>query len=240
VLSNSIYEDPKGFFTIRPPAAWETREYKEDPRGKVDFQYPPGTGTGKFQAQLKVLGMASPSADFAALMDNAKAEVARIRQRTGASVRVEETRLFGLPAVGILLALQGGLKSEITQVLVGGKMYQFTYGAPPEQFDAFHRVAIASIDTFEPLAAPGAGQDVIRHVVASKIRVARLYLQIGQKAWAMLAIEEGLALAPADKELLTLKAQVDPRRYSGSRRDGDTDSSKVVYQPAAAAAPRRH
>ena len=113
VLAETIYQDAKGFFKIRPPAGWETRDYKEDPRGKVDFQFPPGTGNGKFQAQLKILGMTSPSPDFAALMNNAQREVGRIKQRTGASTKIEEVRLFDSPAVQILLEHPGGLRNEI-------------------------------------------------------------------------------------------------------------------------------
>ena len=90
-------------------------------------------------------------------------------------------------------------------------MYQFTYGAAPEQFDHFRSVVVASIDSFEPLAVPGAGSDAVRHVIASKLRVARLYIQIGYRDWAAQAIQEGLKLAPEDKELLDLKAQIGSR-----------------------------
>jgi hypothetical protein len=207
VLSDTPYVDPKGFFKIVPPQGWSIKEYSADPRGKVDFDLAPGPLT----AQLKVIGQISPYSGFEALLRDVELQLARMRERHGASTNVDKVTVDGEPAVRATIELPGKLKQLNLQMLRGKSHYTMAYGARPDLFDKYRPLVDKSIESFEPVAKEWSKEEAARHVAAGAIRRANLYIQLGRKDWALKAIEEGLAYSPGNKDLIALKKQIQAR-----------------------------
>lgn len=211
-LSSNVYKDPKGYFKIRPPASWTVREYGSDPRGKVGFDYSSGTR----KIQLKIIGMASNFPNFEALLSDCERTAERLRSRYRAKIVCSKGSLFGLPAVEAHVKLPNGFTQKQFQVLMGKNHYTFALGGHPDLFKRYLPLAKQSIGTFEPMFPVATPGDEKRHALASKIRLANLYLRIGKPQWALVAVEEGLKLDSGNQELLELHAQL--LNSSGGKR----------------------
>jgi hypothetical protein len=205
VLSEKMYVDPKGFFTIVPPRGWAINEYSSDPRGKVDFDVTPGP----LAAQLKVIGAASPFDTFEAMVADTEGSAGRMRQRFGGSWTVEKISLDGQPAVKMTGGIPGKSKNLVFQTLRGKSYFTLAYAARVDLFDKHYSTVMTSIESFQPTLKVLSKQEAARHIAASRIRLANLHIQLGRKDWALKAIEEGLAADPGNKELLDLKKQVE-------------------------------
>ena len=204
-LASQVYSDPKGFFKIRPPAGWTLEEYKSDPRGKVNFNWNEG---GK-RAQLKVIAAANPFANFDALLQDCKNTMQRIEARYGATYKVEKTTLLSEKAAVIHTSLPNGFRQYQVQLLLAGNYYTFGYAAPDQQlYDKYLLLAQASIQTLEALPRKAKPEEARAHVLASKIRLGHLYIEMGKKDWALTAINEGLDIDPKNDQLLQLKKDI--------------------------------
>lgn len=203
-LSGSVYADPKNYFKIVPPNGWSIREYPEDPRGKVDFDVTPGT----MAAQLKVIAGASPYASFEALKKDVEVQVRRMQERFGATIDVQTISVDGEPAVRALLQIPGKLKQLNLQYLRGKTHCTFAFGARPDVFEKYESMVSMSIDSFQAIPREWSKEEAARFVVAGAIRRATLYVQMGRKDWAIVAIEEGLAQSPNNPELVQLRRDV--------------------------------
>jgi hypothetical protein len=210
-LSARLYLDPKGFFEIRPPNGWEVHEYSNDPRGKVDFRIAPNGDWSQSGAELKVIGRKSILSSIDAVRSNAKDQADRLRTRLGASIEVTETTLFSLPAVQMNISIPGKLLQEVLEVLIGANHYTFLFGAPHHRYKDYRPIAMKSIETFRPLLGDLPQEEAIRHLVASHLRRAELYRQMGQTAWALEAINDGLAIDPSNAKLLQMKKEFEAR-----------------------------
>jgi len=200
-LAQSVYSDPKGFFKIRPPEGWIIKEYPTDPRGKVDFN----SSNAPPKAQLKVIGMASPFTDFDELLSDCRSGANRMQSRYGGSVVVNEITKFNVKAVEIIFSIPGIFKQLQHQILLGKNYYTFAFGGSPDQYDRYKTTALSSIDSFEPVFNEFSRGDALLHVIASKIRLAEVYLSIGRKDWALIVVEEGLSIDGQNKKLLELR-----------------------------------
>jgi hypothetical protein len=212
-LAAAPYSDPKGFFQIRPPDGWTIHEYPGDPRGKVDFRTPtPGDWRQSGGAELKVTAaLNAPGRDFAAMRTEIEGSAERLRTRLGATIQVTETTLFGVPAVRVSIDQQGKLRQEAIEVIVKPNRYNFMFGAPPDGYDRYHAIAMKSIETMLPILRDLPKEEANKHLVASHIRRAELYLQMGQRAWALEAIEDGLKLEPKNARLLQMRQEIEKR-----------------------------
>lgn len=211
-LATELYSDRKGFFQIRPPAGWSINEYPDDPRGKVDFRIPPTGDWRQGGAELKVIALLNaPGRDIAAARTEIEGSAERLRARLGASVEVTETTLLGVPAVRVRIDQPGKLRQEAIEVLIKPNRYSFTIGAPPHRWDQYYPVAMKSIETLLPILRDLPKEEAIRHLLASHIRRAELYRQMGQRAWALEAVDEGLRLDPSNDKLLQMKRDLENR-----------------------------
>ena len=66
-----------------------------------------------------------------------------------------------------------------------------------------------SFETLEPILKDVKEDEAIKHIVASKLRTARLLIRNGQIEYARIIINEGLQLDPNNKELIELKKQIE-------------------------------
>jgi hypothetical protein len=211
-LAAELYSDPKGFFQIRPPAGWSINEYPDDPRGKVDFRIPPTGDWRQSGAELKVMGLINaPGRNIAAARAEIEATADRLRARLGASIEVTDATVLGLPAVRTSVNLPGKLRQEAVEVLIGPNRYNFTFGAAPHRYDHYHPIALKSIETLLPILRDFSREDATRHLVASHIRRAELYRHMGQRAWAIEAVDEGLRADPGNEKLLRMKRDLENR-----------------------------
>ncbi|MFA5411495.1 MAG: hypothetical protein WC321_06550 [Candidatus Omnitrophota bacterium] len=200
-LSQVIYSDPKGFFKIQPPANWLINGYPSDTRGKVDFN----SSSASPKAQLKIIGQASPFSDFSALLTDCRNGAERMRMRFGGKIAVNEIEKFNTKVAEVRYEIPGKFKQLQIQLLIGKSYYTLAFGGPPEQFDRYEKMALKSIDTFEPLLDQPRDINPAKHIVASKIRTAEAYLSAGRKDLAMVAINEGLEVDRENEKLLELK-----------------------------------
>ncbi|MFX1487421.1 MAG: hypothetical protein ACFFBS_10080 [Promethearchaeota archaeon] len=199
-LSKTLYSDPKGFFRIRPPEGWLVNEYPSDPRGKVDFNssnQPP-------RAQLKVIGQKSPFANFDELLQDCRNGAERVRAKFGGTFNVSKTTKYDVKAVETLWDVPAKFRQKAIHVLLGKNYYTFAFASPPELFEEKYAIVLMSMRTFEPLQSSFSGT-AESHIVASKIRTAEFYLQLGRKDWALAVIDEGLRFDKNNKKLLELK-----------------------------------
>lgn len=203
-LANEIYTDPKGYFKIRPPAGWTVEEYTTDPRGKVNFN---STEGGK-KIQLKVIGAQNPFVDFDEIVQDCQNGVERLRARMGGTYSVETITLFGQKAAMILTSWPNGFKQYQVQLIAEGNYYAMAYGTDQQVYEKCLPLAKVSMETLEALPKQAKSEEARAHTIATKIRLAQLYMQIGRKDWALTAVNEGLNLDPENKELLSLKKQI--------------------------------
>ena len=206
-LANEVYTDPKGFFRIRPPKGWTLEEYKSDPRGKVNFNWTKGAK----KVQLKLIGAANPFEDFGALVQDCKNGVERLRARMGGTYEVETITLLGQKAALILTSLPNGFRQYQVQLIVAGNYYMLAYGTDEQLYEKYLPLVKASMNTLVALSRDAKPAEARAHTVASKIRLARLYLEVGKKDWALTAINEGLAVEPSNSELLQLKKDLEKK-----------------------------
>ena len=211
-LATVLYSDPKSFFEIRPPAGWSINEYLDDPRGKVDFRIPPTGDWRQSGAELKVIAsLNAPGRDITAARAEIEGSAERLRVRLGASIEVTETTVLGVPAVRMRINIPGKLQLEAHEVIIKPNRYNFTFGAPPHRYDQYHAIAMQSIETLLPILRDLPKGEATRHLVASHIRLAELYLQMGQPAWALEIVDGGLQLDSGNERLLQMKSDLENR-----------------------------
>jgi len=202
-LANKTYIDPKGYFKILPPDGWQKQEFSNEPRGKVKFVRSSPTGT-----MLQVIAGASPFNNLEELIEDSKRAASRLKQNYGAITNIEKTSFAGFQAMRFTLEIPNKLKQEQIQFILGGNHYTLVYGAPPNSFDKFHLIALASLETIEPILKKITKEESYKHVIASKIRTAKNLIQLGQKEYALTIINEGLSIDQNNNDLLELKKSI--------------------------------
>jgi hypothetical protein len=199
-LADTQYVDPKGYFKIVPPEGWAAQEFKDDPRGKVKFlrSSPPGT-------MVLVIGQTSPFGNFDEMIADADRQLARLKERLGASSLIERTYFSGIPAARVTIDIPPNAKQMQIQFILGGSHYTIVYGSTPTDYQRFLPIALASFDSFEPLSRTLRKEEALKHSMASKLRTATNLIQLGQRSYALTVINEGLSLDPDNMDLLELK-----------------------------------
>ena len=204
-LANQVYTDPKGFFKIRPPAGWTVEEYSADPRGKVNFNFIEGS----MKIQLKLIASSNPFDNFEALLQDCQNGVERLRARMRGKYKVSAITFLNQKAVEVLMFLASGFKQRQVQLMAGGNYYTIVFGTHRQLYNKYLPLVKASMETLEILPKQAKSGEARAHIVASKIRLARLYIQIGRQDWALISINEGLTINPQNEELLRLKMEVE-------------------------------
>ena len=205
-LSEKLYNDPKGFFRIRPPEGWQVQEFGEDPRGKVKLICPTAYNT-----VLQVIGMASSFSNFEELVRDSEAAAERLRNKVNGSITTEKISFANVPAVKMTITIPEKLKQVQIVFLLGKNHYALVFGSPPYTYEKFFPTAMMSIESFEPILKDVTKEEAMKHTVASKLRTAKLLLQAGQKEYAITVINEGLQLDSNNKELRELKKQIEEK-----------------------------
>lgn len=203
MLSDTQYHDPNGFFNITPPAGWTIKKYPGDPRGKVKFIAPGVRGVS-----LLIIGMATDMSSIDDVVASTKKSEGRLKskyQRFSPSGGHEIINWYGQPAVKGYFFLPSRFRQESLEFLVGKQYYNPSYAAPTSHFDKYKEQAMLSMRSLEPLLKALSSSDARKHLVASKLRLANLNIQLGYNEIALRAIREGLKIDPKNKELLSLK-----------------------------------
>ncbi|MBP7867071.1 MAG: hypothetical protein KA419_14100 [Acidobacteria bacterium] len=205
-LVEKPYVDPRGFFRIFPPEGWQTQEFQDDPRGKVKFVYP-----GVKANLILVIGQSSPYADLKALRGDLELQNGRMKAKVAsASFSLTDTMFQGSPALQNVMEVPGMMKQVQVHFLSGGMYFTLCYGSTPALFEDYRAAAMNCLESLETVAKNLSPEEARRHAAASKLRTARLMIQLGQTGYARTVVQEGLALDPENPELLKLKQQIDP------------------------------
>ncbi len=194
---SSTYEDPKGFFTIDPPADWGVTEYPDDPRGKVAF------GTERSRVELRVLVKTIATTDLGDLAEQLK----DTERRVGVDTNIEAIVFNGQPAFKrtATVTMQGMTNKMLwVDLLIDGVSHNVQYSAPPSLFDQYHEIAWESIQTYRPLAHEVTEGEETAHDVAKWRRLATIAIEWGNTDAAKEAVAAGLEADPTDEELLEL------------------------------------
>jgi len=199
-LARTRYVDPKGFFTVVPPENWRMQEYPQDPRGKVAFLGP------EANVDFRVLVNAVDFSTIEDLVSFCKG----LEGRLGFSTNILRMDFGGRPAVKRTFEARG-IRFHYLDFLAGTVDHNLAFGAPPGLYDKHLPLVLKSMETYEPKLREASGQDVLKHAVAKKKRLAQLMLENGNLGLAASYVNEGLELAPKDPELLALKQQVEAR-----------------------------
>jgi hypothetical protein len=199
-LADKRYNDPKGYFTVVPPAGWRIQEYPDDVRGKVAFLAPDGN------IDLRVLVNA---VDFSTI--NELIEFCRsTEKRLGVTMKIEKFDFYGRQAVRRSFEIRGQ-RFLYVDFLIGKVDHNLAYGAPPSKYNLYLPVVLQSMETYEPILKETGDKESLDHLVAKKLRLGRLMLKAGRADLALEYVREGLAIAPENQELLKLKQEVNSR-----------------------------
>jgi len=207
ILSNKVYSDPKGFFTINPPDGWNVQDFPSDPRGKVKILCNSAQNT-----MLQVIAQSSPFDDFEALVRNSELEQDNLKTKYNATITTERCTFDNVPALRANMTFPGRLKQMHISFILGGILYNIVYGAPPSEYDAHFNKAQASIDSFVATPKNLSAEEELKHFVATRIRTAKLNIEIGDKKRAIELVDEGLHRSPDDKTLLELRQKITDNR----------------------------
>ncbi len=199
-----VYTDPKGNFTIIPPADWEILEYPDDPRGKVAFLIPDGQG------DLRVLVKAIDLADYDELMKN----IEDIEQQLGVEMNIEPIVFNKMPAIKrcASLSMQGQtVKFLMIDFLIKGRSHNIQYMTKPNTFDKHYETVWDSMLTYQPtLEDEHPSSEEVRQQGAAKwIRLARIAIEMGKPQVAYESVACGLEVDPENTELLQLKVEIE-------------------------------
>ncbi|MDZ7391796.1 MAG: hypothetical protein ONB25_02710 [candidate division KSB1 bacterium] len=197
-LAANRYVDPKGYFRIVPPQGWSIREYPQDPRGKVAFIAPDG------EDYLRVLINVVDFTTIDELVERCK----NIESRIGISMNIKKEDFGGRLVVKRSFEMKG-LKWFTIDFLVGSVAHNLQFAAPPNLYQKYLRVAMKSMETYEPIPKSTSEKDFIASQVAKKLRLAQLMIDEGNYELALDYIKEGLEFSPQDAKLLELKKQVE-------------------------------
>jgi len=203
LLSDTQYHDPNGFFNITPPAGWNIKEYPGDPRGKVKF-----TAPGVRGVSLLIIGMATDMSSIDEVFSSSKRSENNLKNKYkqfNPSGGREIINWHGQKAVKGYFRMPGRFKQESLEFLVGKQYYNPSYAAPDSIFSKYKEQALLSIRSIEPLLKKFSPGDARKHLVVSKLRLAKLNIQLGHQDVALRVIHEGLELDPNNRELLDLK-----------------------------------
>lgn len=199
-LANKRYSDPKGYFRVIPPAGWRTQEYPDDVRGKVAFLGPDAN------VDFRVLVNAVDFGTIEGLLEFCRST----EKRLGVSMNIERIDFYGRPAVRRTFEFRGQ-RFHYVDFLVGKVDHNLAYGAPAGKYDQYLPSVSRSMETYEPIPRATGDRESQEHLIAKKLRLGRLMLNGGRADLALEYVREGLAMAPANRELLKLKQEVDSR-----------------------------
>lgn len=199
-LSIKRYDDPKGHFTVVPPAGWRIQEYPDDVRGKVAFLAP----VGKIDFRVLVNAV-----DFKTI-DELITFCRNTEKRLGLTMKIEKFDFYGRPAVRRSFEIQG-LRFLYVDFLIGKVDHNLAFGAPPSKYDQYLPIVLKSMETYEPILKETGDKEILAHLVAKKLRLGRLMLESGRADLALEYVREGLAIAPENQELAKLKQEVDSK-----------------------------
>jgi len=199
-LADKRYNDPKGYFTVVPPAGWRIQEYPDDVRGKVAFLSPDGN------IDLRVLVNAVDFSTIDELLEFCRST----EKRLGVTMKIEKFDFHGREAVRRSFEFRGQRFLYI-DFLIGKVDHNIAYGAPPTKYEHYLPLVLKSLETYEPILKETGDKESLDHLVAKKLRLGRLMLEAGRADLALEYVREGLALAPGNQELKKLKQEVDSR-----------------------------
>lgn len=197
-LASSIYADPKGFFTITPPAGWRATEYPDDPRGKVAF-FPPDSGAG-----LRVLVKAVDIPGLDALIGELREKEKLLKVDT----HIRALVFKGYPAVQrtATVTLRGvTLRILWIDFILDGLAHNLQYSAVPEEFEDYRDLAWRSMQTYLPSQQHGLAPDATEHAAAKWIRLAEIAVEMGDLDVARQSVRTGLEVDPGNEELLRMQ-----------------------------------
>jgi len=156
-LAKTRYVDPKGFFSIIPPALWQVKEYPDDPRGKAAFLGP------EANIDLRILINAVPFSTIEELLVFCH----DIEKRMGIEMNISTGTINEGPAVQRSFSFKG-LKFLYIDFLVGQVDHNLAYGAPLDKYDRYFPVVLRSIETYEPLFKEITDDQIRQHALAKK------------------------------------------------------------------------
>ena len=171
-LSETVYEDPHGFFRIQPPLGWEIMTFPNDPRGKVKFIAPDDK-----KVSILVMGWAVDWSGFDELVLQERASTERLVDKyraVGGRYTEEQTNWDGEPLHTIHFKIPGQFSNDISSLLRGKNAYTFGYASPPVVFTKYQELARLCFQSFEPIIREHSAAEAAEHVAASKVRVAEL------------------------------------------------------------------
>lgn len=197
-LSDKRHVDPKGYFRVVPPAGWRVQEYDDDVRGKVAFFAP------DLNIDLRILVNAVDFYTIDELMEFCRST----EKSLGVTMKIEQFDFYGHQAVRRSFEIQGK-RFLYVDFLIGKVDHNLAYSAPLDKYNQYLPVVLKSMETYEPILREIGGKENLDHLVAKKLRLGLLMLEIDRVDLALEYVREGLAIAPENQELLNLKQQID-------------------------------
>jgi len=207
-LADKRYNDPKGYFTVVPPAGWRIQEYPDEVRGKVAFLAPDRN------VDLRVLVNAVDFSTIDELLEFCRSA----ERRLGVTMKIERFDFYGRQAVRRSFEIRGQ-RFLYVDFLIGEVDHNLAYGAPPSKYDLYLPLVLKSMETYEPILKEVGDQESVAHLVAKKLRLGQLMLESGRADLAIEYVREGLALAPENQELLNLQQELNAQSRKGDEQD---------------------
>jgi len=205
-LSEQRYVDPKGYFTIVPPAGWRIQEYPNDNRGKVAFLSPAEN------IELRILVAAVDFDTIEGLIYGSK----NIEKRIGKSTNIEKVMFYGRQAIKRSFEFNG-VQLLVYDFLIGNIHYNIQYGAPPSNFSKLKYLAEKSMETYEATYSSGNDKEILEHSLAGKRRLAQLAIKLSNLKLAAEYVREGLDIDSSDTKLKELNVEIEKLKNTSTK-----------------------
>jgi len=204
LLSNKEYKDPKGYFSIFPPADWTIKEFPNDTRGKVHF-------IKNDNNNLMILVKAIPQESLQELYEYCLGEGKDKLVSMGAkNLKFNKMNIGGIDLIKRTFAVKDS-KCIMVDYYLNGVNHNIFYSAPSDEFEDYISIVESSILTYNPILFKIKPEDEKFHNLQSRRRVAKLLFEMGEYKQAKLFVEDGFKISPNDSVLLEIKNNIDQK-----------------------------
>jgi len=203
----NLYQDPNGHFSIIKPDGWKTSEYKEVSRGKVKFIHPANS-----KINVIIVGQPNPFSSFQDLMEDLKRSTKQMEAKyssSGVSTSIRTFEVEGVKYAKRDATFSGlNIKQMSMECIIKNSYITIGFVAPISDFDNNLSSIYESISTITTSKNTYSDEKIKAAMVESKLKQAKINIQVGRKDWALKAIEEGLEIDPGNKKLIELKNEI--------------------------------
>jgi hypothetical protein len=209
--SENVYKDKNGYFVAFTPAGWGKQDYPEETiRSKVAFNNPQINGVN-----IRVIAGPTPTEPYTLddlLQENQQKIDTILKPRfPSGSFTIRKENIRGREGIVQLNSIPGTAEQKVVMFVNKNIWYSIAFSANSKSdYNKATAVFQRFLDSFIILDSGKRFTDaeIKAALVARCKRIAKLYIEMGQKGEALYWVNQGLAVDPDDVELKQMKQQL--------------------------------